>query len=86
MLTTESDTRKGVSWQCSVNKVTEFSTATSTAPSPVSDSVVSSTLPTPRGTSASNLFTFRKFLNVKRVKRTAEFQHCTSQLLVRCRL
>ncbi len=45
--------------------MTEFSTATSTAPSPVSDSVVSSTLPTPRGTSASNLFTFRKFLNVK---------------------
>ncbi len=47
--------------------MTEFSTATSTAPSPVSDSVVSSTLPTPRGTSASNLFTFRKFLNVKRL-------------------
>lgn len=45
----------------SVTFLTQPSTATSTAPSPVSDSVVSSTLPTPRGTSASNLFTFRNY-------------------------
>ncbi len=48
VLTTGSLTREiGVKRVLEWRKVTEFSTATSTAPSPVSDSVVSSTLPTP---------------------------------------
>ncbi len=62
-----------------VRIVTEFSTATSTAPSPVSDAGVSSTLPTPRGTSASNLFTCRKFLNVKRYKHCASRDNANSE-------